>query len=281
MGTACGKPVSWSSAFREQLDYRDVIRRASKVSLCWTPKEGSKALGVWITFDGHFTKELAEREVSAWQRFYALRQLLCDNNVALKYRLRVLTSCVVSPMRKFNLHTHTMCTSARCTGSHAEKMIYVRRLPDESAETHMTRWARLLRNCRAKHKLQHGDESFFASYFSWCGRIARITTRDPKRDVLFLRKNMIWLRRLKSEMGSHCYGRRFRVWRWEQAVAQCLGYEWLNVAQNSTEWRSTLEEMINRKKQKWLIARVLKSSDLDMPLLQQGLCVGGSAEMDV
>ena len=61
-------------------------------------EEGFKALGVWITFDGHFTKELAEREVSAWRRFYAIRHLLCDINVALKCRLRLLTSCVVSSM---------------------------------------------------------------------------------------------------------------------------------------------------------------------------------------
>ena len=46
-------------------------------------EEGFQALEVWITFDGHFTKDLAEREVSAWRRFYALRQLQCDNNVAL------------------------------------------------------------------------------------------------------------------------------------------------------------------------------------------------------
>ena len=38
--------------------------------------------------------------------------------------------------------------------------------------------------------------------------------------------------------------------RWEQALAQCLGYEWVNVAQNSTVWRSKLEEMIIGKKQK-------------------------------
>ena len=61
-------------------------------------EEGFKALGVWITFDGHFTKEVAEREVSAWRRFYAHHHLLCDNNVALKYRLRLLTSCVLSWM---------------------------------------------------------------------------------------------------------------------------------------------------------------------------------------
>ena len=32
---------------------------------------------MWITFDGHFTKELAVREVSAWRRFYAHHHLLC------------------------------------------------------------------------------------------------------------------------------------------------------------------------------------------------------------
>ena len=78
-----------------------------------------KPLGVWITFDGHFTKELAEREVSAWRRFHALRHLLCDNRVALKYRLRLLTLCVVSSMywcaRSWILtHKHTMYTFARC-----------------------------------------------------------------------------------------------------------------------------------------------------------------------
>ena len=42
---------------------------------------------MWITFDGHFTKELAEREVSAWRRFYALRQFLLDSDVALKIQV--------------------------------------------------------------------------------------------------------------------------------------------------------------------------------------------------
>ena len=63
-----------------------------------TQEERLKALGVWITFDGHFTEELAEREVAAWRRFYVIRQMLCDNKVALKCRLRLLTSCVVSSM---------------------------------------------------------------------------------------------------------------------------------------------------------------------------------------
>ena len=52
----------------------------------------------WITVDGHFVKEIAEREVVAWRSFSAIRHLLCDNKVALRHRLRFLSSCVASSM---------------------------------------------------------------------------------------------------------------------------------------------------------------------------------------
>ena len=37
-------------------------------------KHGTKALGVWITFDGHFTKRVGR--VSAWSFFHSLQQLV-------------------------------------------------------------------------------------------------------------------------------------------------------------------------------------------------------------
>ena len=58
-----------------------------------TPREqGFKALGVWITFDGHFVQEWAGREVIALRVLFAMRNLLCDNKVALRHRLRLLSS---------------------------------------------------------------------------------------------------------------------------------------------------------------------------------------------
>ena len=231
----CGEAV-WCSTAQDSLAASITV--SDKLITRRAREEGFKALGVWITFDGHFT--LAEREVAAWRRFCANRQLLCDNNVALKYRLRLLTSCVVSSMYWFarswiltsTQSTHLCAVQDRML----RKMIYARRRPKESAESHMTRWARLLRNCRAKQKFIHGDDTYFASCFSWCGHIARIATRDSKREKgkLFLHRNMARLRCLKKELGTQCHGRRFRVWRWEQAVAQCLGDEWVNTAQNST-----------------------------------------------
>ena len=61
-----------------------------------TRERGFKASGSWTTFDDHFVKELAEREVIAWRSFYVIRKLLCDNKVALRHRLRFLSSCVTS-----------------------------------------------------------------------------------------------------------------------------------------------------------------------------------------
>ena len=118
--------------------------------------------------------------------------------------------------------TRTQCAHLRAVQDRTlRKMLYVPRLPAESAETHMTRWARLLRNRRAEHKLPHGDETYFANYFSWCGHIARITTRDLKRETsnLLLHTHMEWLRSLYKDWGSQCHGRRFSVCRWGQAVA--------------------------------------------------------------
>ena len=82
----------------------------------------------------------------------------------------------------------------------------------------------------------------FASYFLWCGHVARLTTADPQRETsrISTLKSMEWLRNLKKELGSQCHGRRFRVWRWEQAVAQCVGTEWSNVAQG----RAKMDAMI-------------------------------------
>ena len=122
-----------------------------------TREQGFKALEVWITFDGHFTKEFAERQVSAWRRFYALRQLLCDNSVALKYRLRLLTSSVVSSMYWCAgswILTRTQCAHLRAVQDRMlKKMMYVPRLPVENEEKHMTRCRRLLRNCWAKTQI--------------------------------------------------------------------------------------------------------------------------------
>ena len=134
-----------------------------------------------------------------------------DNNVALKYRLRLLTSCVLSSMYWCAggwILKCTQCAHLRAVLDRMlRKMIFVPRLLNENA---MTRWARPLPNCRAKHKFQHGDEKYFASYFSWCGHTARIATRDPKKEtsILFQHKNIACLRNLTKEVGTQCHGRR-------------------------------------------------------------------------
>ena len=72
------------------------------------------------------------------------------------------------------------------------RMTYVPRYPTEIPEEHMTRWSKLPHNCRKKPKILNGDETQFASYFSWCGHVARLRKADPKRETsqIFMLKNL-------------------------------------------------------------------------------------------
>ena len=65
------------------------------------------------------------------------------------------------------------------------------------------------------------------------------------------------LRNLNKEVGSQSYGRRFRVWRWDQAVALCAGTEWTKVAEDRATWRSKIDEMIKWKKQRMADSSVI------------------------
>ena len=140
------------------------------------------------------------------------------------------------------------------------KMLYVPRHHQESAESHMTRLVRLLRNCRAQHKFLHGDETYCASWFSWCGHIARITTRVPTRETSKLFSHKKYGLASEHEEGTGHTMSRTSPQSLEMGAGSgpMPGDECVNTAQNSTAWRSKLEEMINWKNEKWSIARVLK-----------------------
>ena len=101
---------------------------------------------------------------------------------------------------------------------------------------------------RAKHKLPDDAETYFASYFSWCGHVA-VTDTTRGTSGLYMHKNMEWLRKMRKEVGSQYHGRRSRVWRREQAVAQCAGTEWTKVARDRTAWHSQIHEMKKWRKQ--------------------------------
>ena len=98
----------------------------------------------------------------------------------------------------------------------------------------------------AQHKLLHGDEEYFANYFSWCGHVARMTASDPKCETcrMYLNKNKEWLRNLKNEVGSQCHGEcGGGSKRWHS-----VGTEWVKMAQYRAVWRSKAGEMIKWRK---------------------------------
>ena len=87
----------------------------------------------WVTFDGHFVNDLAEREVIARRSFHAIRKLLCDNKVSLRHRLRFFSSCVTSSLYCCSgiwILTQSQCTHLRAIQDKMlRRMIYVPRRP--------------------------------------------------------------------------------------------------------------------------------------------------------
>ena len=102
-------------------------------------EQGVKALGVWVTLDGHFVKELAEREVIARRSFFAIRKLLCDNRVTLRHRLRLLSSCITSSLYWYSgswILTQSQCTHLRAIQDKVlRRTIYVLRIPIENTRS--------------------------------------------------------------------------------------------------------------------------------------------------
>ena len=119
----------------------------------------------------------------AWRSFCAIRKLFCDNKVALRHRLRLLSSCVTSSLCWCSgswILTQSQCTHLRAIQDKMlRRMIFVPRNSTETPEAHMIRRSKLLHNCWKKQKLLHVDEM----YFSWCGHLARLTTADPQRET--------------------------------------------------------------------------------------------------
>ena len=132
--------------------------------------------------------------------------------------------------------TQSQCTHLRAIQDKMLRMIYVPRYSHGNTGRTQDSVVQTTASLPEKHKILHYDETYFASYFSWCGHVARLTKADPKRETgqIFMLQNLEQLPNLKKELGSQCHGRRFRT----------------NVAQDRMGWKAKMDAMIKWRKQK-------------------------------
>ena len=122
-----GLHIDWSAAVWCTTAQNSLIGsvKVSDSTIPRTPREGFKALGVWIIFDGHFTKEIAEREVTAWRKFIAVQHMLCNNDVELKLQIEIaIIMCPVinvPVLWQLDSDTHTMYPLEGSAGPHVDK----------------------------------------------------------------------------------------------------------------------------------------------------------------
>ena len=111
-------------------------------------------------------KGLAEREVEC------VEMLLLIGTPVVRWQSGSETSAATV---RWQLHTHkvTMHSSSGSASKDSTHDGICSRETHGNAASHTMRWAPL-RNCRSKRKILHGDETYFASYFAWCGHVARM-----------------------------------------------------------------------------------------------------------
>ena len=119
--------------------------------------------------------------------------MLCDTKTLVRQQSGIVTStALVVVLRhvitvlvfwQLDSDSGTMHPPARNPRQDVETNALRFQAPTETLEARMIRWSKLLHNCRRKHKILHYDEMYFASYFSWCGHVARLTKADPQRET--------------------------------------------------------------------------------------------------
>ena len=189
----------------------------------------------------------------------ATRKLLCDSKVAVRHRLRLLSSlywCSGSWILTPSQWTHVLAVQENMLG----RMIYVPRSRTETPEAHLIRWSKLLHNCRAKLKILHGDEMYFASYFSWCAHVAQLSKVDPQRVTsrIYTLKKMEWLGNLQNPMSwTSAQGVEMKAARcavcWHRLDKCCTGSD-------SVEGQDGCDDQVEKTK-KWLIEMPVPSND--------------------
>ena len=160
-----GKQAVWCTSAPDSLEAKNVVD--DTVITSRTREQGFKALGAWIIFDGHFVKEVAEREVDCMEVLLCDPKIVVDDRVALRHRQRLLSSRVTSSL--YGCSGSWILTQSQCTHLRAIQDKMLRRIKNvpgrttETPEAHMIRWSKLLHSCRGTHKILHGDDMYFAS----------------------------------------------------------------------------------------------------------------------
>ena len=129
------------------------------------------------------------------------------------------------------------------------KMLGHRPAASDTAADYMHRVNTKIKRLKGLLRIIDWDQAYHRIFFSWAGKVARISQQDPGRltSKVLMFRNWNWIQNVAARNnGNQLHGRRLHVWRWERALYKyfCNG-SWLASAQNKEYWTSLLDDMVS------------------------------------
>ena len=220
--------------------------------------EGFKALGAKITMIGDDNAELNSRLHKAWQAFYKHKSILCNRRTNVEkatssdgthYFSGCFLGCrILEPARTRHQELQACQNTMHRMIVGMDTVEYAQldaALKKAHQEVH--KWRKSANIDTWTHKLSQRR-------FRWVGHVARMSDNRPANSILIWRGSA-WLKKqeLKFGKGRQGHRRHLHVRRWESWVARWrpnieasqkaeISNEWMNIAQDRTEWCGHVEK---------------------------------------
>ena len=220
-----------------------------------TPRsQGFKVLGVSLSFDNSFEVELQNRIARAWRAFYKYAHLLRCRTAPVSVRLKLLTNLVSSSLfwcaGSWNLTARQRSKLRGVQQDMLQKMITLRRLPDEDSQTFMSRLRHKIKRLKALSGFIDWDRLACRLRLNWAGHLARMGQYDTNRLSyrMLQYRSGDWIRKISSNnAGNQLHGRHLKVWRWEWPLCKFFGKSsWQTVANDKDSWNQQLDSIVDR-----------------------------------
>ena len=204
------------------------------------PCDGFKVLGVQWCLIGGTSLEFQRRIASAWRRFFALRQLLCNRNGDLHKRMRMLTtSCGSVALWGNKSWTLTLAEKKKLRSTHRHMLRLVlgaRRRPTETFVDWIKRTTRQALIIADKTGVRCWLEIHLLNKWAWAGHVARMPTDRWAKRITEWRLELMGV-------APHNRIRRARAGariRWESDLQKYCDWKgfgrWELAAQDKIQW---------------------------------------------
>ncbi len=248
--------LTWATTLTKERFSEEIIIEGAVINQA-DREEGFKALGTKITLNGRNGWELKARIARAWAAFAKYADILCNQEVSLQKRIKMLTILIHGSLfwcsGSWNLTNDQLDNLKGLQAKMLRRMIGRKRHKTMTLEDYMIATNRIIKDLKRIHDIQDWDIVALKHHFGWAGHVSRLGKSDPERITFKIMcfRDKGWLDLIGSQNhGRQLHCRPLRIWRWERPMAKYAHFSndsctdnWHDLASDKRFWLATLDSM--------------------------------------